>query len=277
MMHVIPILITVLGLLCLGYLSILVYLYLYQRRLLYLPNTTLLSATDYHLSGIENIVLTALDETKITCWYYPTTSGNQHKIILYFHGNKGHIGDRAGKLQQFINQGFGVLAVSYRGYGSSEGFPTEMGLYADGRAAMQFLRFQKIPGHQIILYGESLGSGIATQLATEFDISALILEAPYTSMVNVAQEHYPLIPIKYLLKDIFDSESKISKVTAPVLIFHGECDDVIPIHHGKKLFSLVKGFKKGVFFEQVNHTNYDSKQLAKLIVEFMASSERTTI
>lgn len=257
-------------LLVLTYCLLLLALYTFQRRLLYFPDRQLKETSFYHLSQLQVINLTTSDGYNITSWYYPGISkAPTNQVILYCHGNKGHIGDRSEKLKCFLQKGFGILAPSYRGYGSSQGSPTELGLYNDIRAALNFLVAEGIPLEKIILYGESLGSGVAIQMATEFNVGALVLEAPYTSMTHVAQKKYPYVPVRYLLKDRFDSESKIAKVKAPILILHGERDPLIPIDHSKKLLFLATTYKKNIFYQDVNHTSYDPKLLAMDLADFI--------
>lgn len=265
-MNIITILLVVYLMLCLT-------LYVAQRKLLYIPSHDLLTPEHYGIKNIHAITFSTEDGITLTSWFKkPETD---EPVILYFHGNAGHLGDRSEKYQRFADAGFGLLALSYRGYGTSQGKPSEKGLYHDARAAINYLASQNIPSKQIILYGESLGSGVAVQMATEYDIRAIVLEAPYTSVANRAQELYPYVPAKWLLKDKFNSIKKIKQVNAPLLIFHGKMDNVIPFRHGMTLFDAANTPKEKITFDHTGHTDFDSHTLIKHIGMFLDSHPAT--
>ncbi|MBY0408120.1 MAG: alpha/beta hydrolase, partial [Rickettsiales bacterium] len=189
--------------------------------------------------------------------------------IVYFHGNASHMGNRAGKYQAFADKGFGVLAVSYRGYGKSTGAPTELGLYEDARAALAYVSENlHTPLSQVLIYGESLGSGVAVQMACEHEIGALVLEAAYLSVAQRAAELYPYIPVNWLIKDGFHSIRKIGKVKAPLLLFHGELDETIPFAHGKALFEAAPSVKQSHYFPHVGHNDFDSALISEHVLGF---------
>ena len=161
--------------------------------------------------------------------------------ILYLHGNGGHIGYRGDRVRPFIDAGFGVLLVEYRGYGGNPGRPSEQGLMSDARAALVFLNTAGALPAATVLYGESLGSTVAGAIAAEQaaagqPVAALVLEAPLSSVSDVAAHHYPWMPVRWLLKDRFQAVARIAGVGAPVLIIHGEADEIVPIRHGRALF-----------------------------------------
>jgi fermentation-respiration switch protein FrsA (DUF1100 family) len=157
-------------------------------------------------------------------------------VIVYFHGNGGHIGYRRDRLRWFAQSGYGVLMAEYRGYGGNPGTPSETGLHIDAVAALEFLAGAGIEADRLVLYGESLGSGVAVQLARQRQIAGLILEAPFTSVADVAQFHYPFLPAAVLVRDRFDSLFRISEVKTSILILHGEQDRVVPVRYGRELF-----------------------------------------
>ncbi len=167
-------------------------------------------------------------------------------VILYMHGNAGTLGDRAERFGLFQREGFGVLVLSWRGYGGSSGSPTERGLIRDGRAALKFLQQKGIAASRVILFGESLGTGVATQLAANQDTSplAVILEAPFTSAADVARTRYWFLPVDLLMKDQYRSIDFAPKVKAPVFVFHGTSDRVVPFAQGKRLYEAFPGSKK---------------------------------
>lgn len=251
-----------------SYLAILAYLYFFQRSIIYLPEKHMEGPAHYGLIGTQILTLTTKDNVNIVAWYTPAPD-SEAPVMVYFHGNAGSLADRSEKLGLFAQQGLGVLGVSYRGYGGSNGSPSEEGLYEDGRAAIRYLLDHHIPVERIALYGESLGSGVAVQMATEFNVKALILEAPYTSISKRAAEIYPYIPVQLLLKDHFNSLKKITHIHCPLMVFHGEKDLTIPAAHGKKLFETATVPKEIHLYPEVGHTEFDLKETTARTAHFV--------
>ncbi|MDX1975507.1 MAG: alpha/beta fold hydrolase [Rickettsiales bacterium] len=247
--------------------ALLVYMYTMQRKLLYFPDVDIAPPESYGLSGFSDLRVRSSDNLSVQLWYAPAAANMP--TILYFHGNAAHIGNRSAIYGALSAQGFGVAALSYRGYGKSDGTPSEQGIYADARAALAFLTMEKnIPLSQIMLFGESLGTGVAIQIASESDVAAVILQAPYTSVAARAAQIYYYVPVRLLITDRFDSLSKIGRVKAPVLFFHGELDQVIPIQQGKALFDASPSLKRAYYFPQVGHTDFDPAIQTAHIIEF---------
>ena len=212
------------------------------------------------------------DGLKLLSWY--AIGDPQQPIVVYLHGNAGNIGTRGHKVRPFLNMGFGVLLVGYRGYGSNPGKPTEEGLYADARAALSIIDKKCFKERPIILYGESLGTAVATFMASELasagkPAAALILEAPFTSVTSVAKYHYPFVPVKWLLKDHFDQASRITNISTPILIFHGEKDKTVPINLGKVLFDKALEPKYSKWFENAGHNDLFDFGAGELSVNFI--------
>ncbi|NDF11785.1 MAG: alpha/beta hydrolase [Proteobacteria bacterium] len=254
------------------YLLLLLGLTMMQREMLYHPTHDMKPPKAYQLS-MDEVHFRAEDSTLLTAWYHPPREGQ--KVIVYFHGNALHLGARHKKFRTYMNGGFGLLALSYRGFGTSEGTPTEKGLYEDARAAVHYVISSGVPEKDIVLYGESLGTGVATQMATEFPhVAALVLEAPYTSVVNRAQELFFYIPVSLVLQDRFDSIDKMPNVKVPVLFFHGEADAVIPIEHGKALYAVCTAPKEAKYFPGIHHTDFPWQQLAADMQTFLKKYDR---
>lgn len=254
-----------------GYIAILVYMYLWQRRILFKPERDLLHPSQYGFDGVEDVVLMTEDNMQLGCWYIAPPKENG-LMMLYLHGNTGHMGDvdRVAKLEIFRKQSMGICAPSYRSYGNSDGRPSEEGLYRDARAAIRYILAQGVAESQIIIYGESLGTGIAVQIACEFPTcKLLVLEAPYTSTADRGSERYPYLPVYLLMKDHFDSLSKIPDITMPTIIFHGMLDETMPVHHGKTMLAAVTARKKGVFYNDVHHIDFDYSKVAQEVVDFI--------
>lgn len=207
-----------------------------QRDLQYLPGRGDPLPEAVGLTGVERVALTTADGETVVLWFAPPAPGRP--TVLFLHGNAGSIADRADRLAFYKGRGLGAAFLSWRGYGGSTGRPSEPGLLADAEAALAFLGDRGLAPGQIVVLGESLGTGVAVQLAARHPVGALVLEAPYTAAVDVAARAYPWLPVRLLMKDQFRSRDWIGRVTAPVLILHGEADRVIPFAMGRALFDL---------------------------------------
>ena len=233
-------------------------MYVFQRKLQYFPENKGLTPESVGVVGATIETLTTSDGEKIIVWYAPAAEGKP--TILYFHGNAGEIGDRPLRFNYYHSRGFGVAYVSYRGYGGSTGSPTEQGLLTDANTAYDWLMAKGIAPQSIALLGESLGSGVAVQLAARKQVGAIALNAPYTSTADVAARIYWWLPVHVLMKDQYRSMDLISQVKAPLLVVHGDRDILIPLEFGKRLFAaanepkeleVVQGFGHEAMFEEV--------------------------
>jgi hypothetical protein len=236
------------------YAGIVALMYVAQRALMYFPYSYRMAPADAGFAEAAEAELTASDGVRILAWTVPPKPGKP--VVLYFHGNGGSLAHRAARFRRLIDDGTGLVALSYRGYGGSEGSPSEDGLIADGCAAYDFAR-NRYPGARIVLWGESLGSGVAVAVAAEKDIAAIVLEAPFTSAADVAFAAYPFLPVSLLMKDQFRSDARIGKVRAPVLIMHGRRDRVVPYRLGERLFALANEPKQFVGFADGGHEDLD--------------------
>ncbi len=233
-------------------------MYAFQRKLQYHAENKGLTPGSVGVVGAAVETLTTPDGEKIIVWYAPAAEGKP--TILYFHGNAGEIGDRPLRFNYYHSRGFGVAYVSYRGYGGSTGSPTEQGLLTDAMTAYDWLITKGIAPQSIALLGESLGSGVAVQIAARKQVGAVALNAPYTSAADVAARIYWWLPVNLLMRDQFRSIDFIVKVTAPLLVVHGDRDILIPVEFGKKLFAaanepkeleIVQGFGHEAIFEEI--------------------------
>ena len=250
-----------------GYAILVALLYLYQRNILFVPGKTIPIIANSVVPEMIEIFLKTDDGLDLRSWFF---KGEENKpIIIYFQGNAGTIFDRDYKARQFIDHGYSLLFVGYRGYGGNPGTPNEKGFLLDSKAAIDFVEREKFNPNDIVLYGESLGTGVAINLAREVDVGSVILEAPYASITKVASERYWFVPVRYLLKDKFDSISKIKGLTTPLLIIHGDQDDVISLQHGKLLFSEASEPKYMQIFEGANHGNLYEHDAIKAVDSFI--------
>jgi uncharacterized protein len=236
-----------------AYAAILLAAYLGQRRLMYFPDRAYTRPAEVGLMDVEERVLKTPDGARVITWYGKAQPGKP--TLLYFHGNAGSLAVRAERIRRFMNEGWGVCMMSYRGYSGSKGSPTETANVADARLAYGALVQDGVDPASIILYGESLGSGVAVRLATERPTGGLILDAPYTSILEVAAQAYPFLPVRYFLKDRYESRNYIGQVRTPLLILHGELDPVIPVAMGRELLQLANEPKRLVTFPFAGHSN----------------------
>jgi fermentation-respiration switch protein FrsA (DUF1100 family) len=257
---------TVLIALCL-YLGLAATIYFAQRSLMYFPDTAHVLPAAAGLPEAEEVPLTAADGARIAAWHVPPRDGKP--VILYFHGNGGALRFRVERFRRLIADGIGLLALEYRGYGGLAGSPSEAGLIADGEAAYRFAA-ARYPVRQVVVWGESLGAGVAVAVAAEHPVSRVILEAPFTSAVAVGARHYWYLPVSLLMKDQFRSDTRIGKVTAPVMIMHGVHDQVVPYAMGEQLFDLTNQPKHLVRFLDGGHEDLDGNGALDAVARFLA-------
>jgi fermentation-respiration switch protein FrsA (DUF1100 family) len=214
-----------LGLL-LAYVAAVAALFLMQRQILFRPAHDRPDPARAAVAGLEEVTLQTADGLGLLAWYLPPPG--EGPVLLFLHGNGGHIGHRIERLRRFAGQGWGVLLVEYRGYGGNPGTPSEAGLRQDAAAGLAALRARGIADGRIVLWGESLGSGLATWLAARETLGAVVLETPYTSVADVAKRRYPFAPVDLLLRDRFDSLIYVRAIRSPILVLVGAQDVVVP-------------------------------------------------
>ncbi len=244
-------------------------IYMAQRRMMYFPAAYLPRPIDAGLPTAEAVTFRTADGLDLTSWYAPARDGSDLPTILYFHGNAGNIAGRAARARPFMQAGYGVMLAEYRGYGGNPGSPSEQGLYADGRAAMAYLEGRGVAASDVVLFGESLGSGVAVQLAAEYPAAALVLEAPYTSTTDVAARAYWFLPVRQLMKDRFESVNKIATIDAPLLVIHGEHDRTIPVALGRRLLAAAAEPRKGVFIPNAGHNDLPAHGSDRIVLDFL--------
>ena len=239
-----------------------------QRSLTYYPDAMRPTPAEAGVPELAPVTLETGDGLALLAWHAPPRTEGAPSLV-YFHGNAGHIGMRSFKVRAYLNAGLGVLLTTWRGYSGNPGTPTEVGLYADGHAARAFLRAQGAGDERQILYGESLGTGVAVHLARDSAPAALVLEAPYSSIADIASGRFPLLPVGPFILDRFDSAAKIGKVRAPLLIVHGERDRTIPVRLARKLHKRAREPKEAVFVPEADHADLTEFGLAAIVLEFL--------
>jgi uncharacterized protein len=235
------------------YLLVALVTYMGQRRLMYFPDAKHVLPGQAGLANVSERILNAPDGARVVVWYGKAKPGQP--TLLYFHGNGGGLADRVDRFQRFMGQGWGVYMMAYRGYAGSTGYPTEANNIADARRAYDALVQEGVPPGSIILYGESLGTNVATRMAAEKASAGLILESPYTSVLEIALTEYPFLPVRLLLSDRYETDKVIPQVRVPVLILHGKQDDVIPVAMAHRLVKLANEPKRLVILPEGEHSD----------------------
>jgi fermentation-respiration switch protein FrsA (DUF1100 family) len=258
------------------YVGILAVMYVVQRSMMYHPDVARVSPGEAGFAEAEELRLDTSDGERVIAWH--VAPRDDRPVILYLQGNGGSVRHRVERFRALTSDGFGLVALSYRGYGGSSGSPTEAGLLLDAAAAYAYTA-ARYPASRIVVWGESLGTGVAVALAAEQPVARLILEMPFSSTADVAAARYPFIPVRLLMKDQFRSDLGIGKVTAPVLVMHGDKDDVVPIWSAEKLFALIQAPKRFVRFPGGHHGDLGPRgavaQARQFIREPVESLKRT--
>jgi fermentation-respiration switch protein FrsA (DUF1100 family) len=246
-------------------------MYVTQRSLMYFPETRRTPPAEAGFREAQEVVLDTSDGEKVIAWHLPPRG--DRPVVLYFHGNGGSLRYRVERFRAITGDGTGLVALSYRGYGGSTGSPTEPGLIADATAVYDFA-IARYPAERIVLWGESLGSGVAIALAAERKVARIVLEAPFTSAADVGARAYPFLPVRLLMKDQFRSDERIAKVTVPVLFLHGAFDRVVPLALGERLYALANEPKRLVRFARGDHNDLDGHGAQAAAREFLSEMGR---
>jgi fermentation-respiration switch protein FrsA (DUF1100 family) len=230
-------------------------LWAFQRDLMYFPDSAPRVAPSAYamLEGVQEVSFTTADGLTLAAWYAPAPP--DRPTVVMFHGNHGSLRASRYRLKHFKDAQMGVLLLAYRGYSGNAGVPNEQGLYTDARAALDWLEQGGVASTSTVLYGISLGTGVATKMAAERDFAAVVLESPYTSTVDVAAYRFPVVPVTWLMEDRFESLARIRAITEPLLIMHGDSDTVIPQHFGRELFEAANQPKEGFWPHGLGHND----------------------
>ena len=260
---------SIVGLLILAYLIITIYLYSFQRNLLYHPTENNYFG-DKITVPVDKVKIKTKDNIELLGWHHKKDTNN-YKTILFLHGNAGSLENRIHKINHFNDMNLNFLIVAWRGFSGNKGRPTENGLYIDAKSAVDWLEKKGINIENIIIYGESLGTGVATEIAQNNNFAGIILESPFTSMVEAGKTKYPIFPIGLLLKDKYESDKKVKNIKSPILIMHGEQDKIVPFWMGKKMFELANEPKYSYFSKYDDHMMEFNQELINSLKLFIKS------
>ena len=251
-----------------AYLAVVALVTLVQRRLIYHPDAT----PPVPPPGIAVVQARTADGLDLACWSLPAAPGCP--TALYLHGNGGNLRQRAGRVAHFARLGWGALLVGYRGYGGNPGAPSERGLLEDARAGLALLHRQGVAPDDVVAWGESLGSGVAVQLAAGVPIGALVLEAPYTSLTDIARRQFRWLPVRLLLRDRYDSLARIRDVGCPVFVLAGTADWVVPPAQSQRLFAAAREPKQLRLVPDAGHNDLGTDAAFDAVAAFIASAGR---
>lgn len=265
------------------YLCILVLLWIFESRLIYFPGQqrTLVAPPARLDLPVERVEFSTDDEITLVGWAMPAGENSTGLWLLICHGNAGNLSefDRPLHYVGLRRLGLSLLAYDYRGYGESGGAPSEQGLYRDADAAYRYLRRTRgVPADRIVVFGHSLGSAVAIDLASRAPAAGLIVEGALTSAVDRGQELYPYIPVRRLARSRFGSLDKVAGISVPKLFLHATGDDVIPLAHGRRLFEAAREPKTFVELEggHADAFDVDSARYYASIARFLTVLESSS-
>jgi fermentation-respiration switch protein FrsA (DUF1100 family) len=263
-MHVIKvILFLVVGLYALA----VIIMYTAQRRFMYFPDPRRTLPAAVGLPDVVERVIATPDGERIIAWYGKARPGQP--TLLYFHGNGGALETRAERIRAYLDLGRGVYMMSYRGYSGSSGSPSEAANVADALLAYDDLAGMGVAPQDIIIYGESLGTGVGVQVARVKKIAGIVLDSPFTSIVDRAAQLYPWLPARVLLRDRYDSLSVIGEIHAPLLVIHGDADDIVPVEMGRHIFERANEPKEIKVLRGAGHVDHSEYGSFELINEWI--------
>jgi fermentation-respiration switch protein FrsA (DUF1100 family) len=232
-------------------LSVIAIYYVEQRSYLFHTSTIHITPQSLDLEGVAEMKLPTPDGEQLVAWYAPPAKGQP--TIFYLHGNAGALVHRASRVRRYRSEGYGVFLLAYRGFSGSTGRPTEANIISDALMAYDMLADLNPRESRLVVYGESLGTGVAVQVAARRRPSGVILESPFTSAVDVGAHLYPFLPVHWLLKDRFESIRYVQDVQAPILVLHGGRDRLVPPRLAQKLLAAVHGPKIAYFIDEATH------------------------
>ena len=253
------------------YLLILIFVFFYQRNLLYHPFENNYSSNKANFS-YEEVSIPVSNGNNLKGWFHKKDLDNK-KTLVFFHGNAGDLQNRIYKLNLIKDFDINFLIVAYRGFSGNNGKPTESGLYTDARSTLNWLIKQNIKEDQIIIYGESLGTGVSIEVAQNKKFAGIILESPFTSMVDAGKFYYPYLPVSLLLKDRYETIKKLKNIKSPILVMHGKKDKIVPFHMGQQVFEKANEPKFSYFPDNDDHMmDYNEDLLQTLRIFFKTIS-----
>jgi fermentation-respiration switch protein FrsA (DUF1100 family) len=230
-------------------------LWVFQRRLINLPDASAVPPAATVLPGASDVALRTADGLDLAAWYVPAAVGPCRPTVIVANGNAGNRQSRAPLAKALADRGFGVLLVDYRGYGGNPGSPSEAGLALDVGAARNFLTQAGIADRELIYFGESLGAAVVTELALEHPPAGLLLRSPFTELAAVGQQHFPFLPVRLLLRDRFPVLESIARIDVPTTVIYGTSDTVVPAEQSRAVADAAGGPTEVVAVPGADHND----------------------
>lgn len=253
------------------YIGVFGVLWLGRFTAIYPFDPTYVTTADAGIPQMRAQKIRSFDDTQLVVW--TKQPRGRQPTIVYFHGNAGNLASRAQRFDRMIKRGYGIIAMAYRGSSGSDGAPSQQLIMKDSQFLIEninLLGFRK--NQKLIFYGESLGTGVATQLAVTNPPNALILEAPFTSITDLAAKQFPIFPIRYVLDQNWNSLDAIKQIDVPLLVIHGRDDRLIPFSHAQSIFESSKSAQKTIkIMQNTSHSNIWSINGQKFIYKFIDS------
>jgi fermentation-respiration switch protein FrsA (DUF1100 family) len=238
------------------FISVLTFFWFAQRSLMYLPSGDVATPDEAGVPSADVVRIRTDDGLQLGGWFVGASPGASRGAVIVFNGNAGNRTYRGTLAARLVEAGFSVLLFDYRGYGDSEGAPSETGLLSDARAALAYVRSRAdVESSRVAYFGESLGSGVAVALAAEQPPAALVLRSPFTSAVDVGRHHYPWLPVGWLLVDQFDSIGRMARLSCPTLFIAGDRDRVVPFGQTRSLFDAAREPKEILVLRNADHND----------------------
>lgn len=252
----------------LAYAAICVAMVVLQRSMIYLPAKGAHAPDAFGLAGVEVEKLTTPDGETVETWRWKGTSDKP--VIVFFHGNAGNLEHRHAIFRMFMDLGYGFVALDYRGYGNSTGSPSYGSIIGDARLVLdRTLAAADFSGRKVVLYGESLGTGVATEIAVGRDIAGVILQSPYTSIAAAAAERFPWLPVRFLLTERLSNITHVAAINAPLMILHGDRDELFPLQMAKEIFDKATGPRKLEILQRTGHNDIHPEDIEDFVSTFI--------
>ncbi len=253
-------------------------IWLFQRRLIYFPYREVATPAAAGLHEVEEVAFTTEDGLALHGWFVPARSGPPKFTVLAFNGNAGNRSMRASLAAALSARGLATFLFDYRGFGGNPGSPSETGLVRDARAARAYLASRPdVDSTRIVYFGESLGGAVAVLLASELPPHALILRSPFTSLTDIGRHHYPLLPVRLLLRDRYPSIDLIGRIPAPVMVIAGDRDTVIPTEQSRRLYAAAREPRRLLIIDNADHNDdelFSGTRLIQGVLGFLEDIER---
>jgi len=252
---------------CLLYAAFAISMYCLQHHLVYRLDARRIAPARVGLSDVEEVALKVPGGESLVAWFCRADTGKP--TLLYFHGQAGNLARRSERLRRYQAEGLGVLMVAYRGFSGSTGRPSERANVEDGLFAFDWLVGHGLAAREIVIYGESLGTGVAAQVAAQRDVSGIVLDSPFTALTDVAAQRHPWLPVRPFMFDRYETLIHVPNVTAPALVLHGEDDPIVPMLMGLQVFEALPGPKRIITYAGGRHLDHGKFGSLDAVLRFL--------